>query len=299
MYNKNYTRKNMYKLVAIDLDGTLLNSYGEVSEKNKKAIKKAMQNGKEIVIASGRPLQSAKSFALESGASNYVICGNGSLLYDVRNDKILFDKFIDRQKVLEIIKICEENSIFYCLYTENLTISKALNYNILFYNNENKKMPEDKQTNIKIISDIYKYVEENPNIGILKITICDESSIIFGGIIKRLRQISDVDVLDVQHMARKVITSGTEDVKVEYHYTEITSKDVNKWMAIQNLANRLNIKSSEVIAIGDNMNDMEMIENAGLGVIMGNSAEYMHEFADVVAPTNNDDGVAYILEKYL
>ena len=299
MYNKNYTRKNMYKLVAIDLDGTLLNSYGEVSEKNKKAIKKAMQNGKEIVIVSGRPLQSAKSFALESGASNYVTCGNGSLLYDVRNDKILFDKFIDRQKVLEIIKICEENSIFYCLYTENLTISKTLNYNILFYNNENKKMPEDKQTNIKIISDIYKYVEENPNIGILKITICDESSIIFGGIIKRLRQISDVDVLDVQHMARKVITSGTEDVKVEYHYTEITSKDVNKWIAIQNLANRLNIKSSEVIAIGDNMNDMEMIENAGLGVIMGNSAEYMHEFADVVAPTNNDDGVAYILEKYL
>lgn len=299
MYNKNYTRKNMYKLVAIDLDGTLLNSYGEVSEKNKKAIKKAMQNGKEIVIASGRPLQSAKSFALESGASNYVTCGNGSLLYDVKNDKILFDKFIDRQKVLEIIKICEENSIFYCLYTENLTISKALNYNILFYNNENKKMPEDKQTNIKIISDIYKYVEENPNIGILKITICDESSIIFGGIIKRLRQISDVDVLDVQHMARKVITSGTEDVKVEYHYTEITSKDVNKWLAIQDLANRLNIKSSEVIAIGDNMNDKEMIENAGLGVIMGNSAEYMHEFADVVAPTNNDDGVAYILEKYL
>lgn len=299
MYNKNYTRKNMYKLIAIDLDGTLLNSYGEVSEKNKKAIKKAMQNGKEIVIASGRPLQSAKSFALESGASNYVTCGNGSLLYDVKNDKILFDKFIDRQKVLEIIKICEENSIFYCLYTENLTISKALNYNILFYNNENKKMPEDKQTNIKIISDIYKYVEENPNIGILKITICDESSIIFGGIIKRLRQISDVDVLDVQHMARKVITSGTEDVKVEYHYTEITSKDVNKWLAIQDLANRLNIKSSEVIAIGDNMNDKEMIENAGLGVIMGNSAEYMHEFADVVAPTNNDDGVAYILEKYL
>lgn len=299
MYNKNYTRKNMYKLVAIDLDGTLLNSYGEVSEKNKKAIKKAMQNGKEIVIASGRPLQSAKSFALESGASNYVTCGNGSLLYDVKNDKILFDKFIDRQKVLEIIKICEENSIFYCLYTENLTISKALNYNILFYNNENKKMPEDKQTNIKIISDIYKYVEENSNIGILKITICDESSIIFGGIIKRLRQISDVDVLDVQHMARKVITSGTEDVKVEYHYTEITSKNVNKWLAIQDLANRLNIKSSEVIAIGDNMNDKEMIENAGLGVIMGNSAEYMHEFADVVAPTNNDDGVAYILEKYL
>ena len=289
----------MYKLVTIDLDGTLLNSYGEISERNKNAIKNAVSKGVEIVIASGRPLQSARSFALEAGASNYVICGNGSLLYNVKNNEILFDKFIERQKVLEIIKICEENSIFYCLYTENLTISKSLNYNILFYNNENKKMTEDKQTNIKIISDIYKYVEENPSAGILKITICDESAIIFGGIIKKLRKINDVDVLDVQHMARKVITSGTEEIKVEYHYTEITSKDVNKWAAILNLADRLKIDTKEIIAIGDNMNDKDMIENAGLGVIMGNSAEYMHKFADVVAPTNNDDGVAEILEKYL
>lgn len=289
----------MYKLVTIDLDGTLLNSYGEISERNKNAIKNAVSKGVEIVIASGRPLQSARSFALEAGASNYVICGNGSLLYNVKNNEILFDKFIERQKVLEIIKICEENSIFYCLYTENLTISKSLNYNILFYNNENKKMTEDKQTNIKIISDIYKYVEENPSAGILKITICDESAIIFGGIIKKLRKINDVDVLDVQHMARKVITSGTEEIKVEYHYTEITSKDVNKWAAILNLADRLKIDPKEIIAIGDNMNDKDMIENAGLGVIMGNSAEYMHKFADVVAPTNNDDGVAEILEKYL
>ena len=289
----------MYKLVTIDLDGTLLNSYGEISERNKNAIKNAVSKGVEIVIASGRPLQSARSFALEAGASNYAICGNGSLLYNVKNNEILFDKFIERQEVLEIIKICEENSIFYCLYTENLTISKSLNYNILFYNNENKKMTEDKQTNIKIISDIYKYVEENPSVGILKITICDESAIIFGGIIKKLRKINDVDVLDVQHMARKVITSGTEEIKVEYHYTEITSKDVNKWAAILNLADRLKIDPKEIIAIGDNMNDKDMIENAGLGVIMGNSAEYMHKFADVVAPTNNDDGVAEILEKYL
>ena len=289
----------MYKLVTIDLDGTLLNSYGEISERNKNAIKNAVSKGVEIVIASGRPLQSARSFALEAGASNYAICGNGSLLYNVKNNEILFDKFIERQKVLEIIKICEENSIFYCLYTENLTISKSLNYNILFYNNENKKMTEDKQTNIKIISDIYKYVEENPSVGILKITICDESAIIFGGIIKKLRKINDVDVLDVQHMARKVITSGTEEIKVEYHYTEITSKDVNKWAAILNLADRLKIDPKEIIAIGDNMNDKDMIENAGLGVIMGNSAEYMHKFADVVAPTNNDDGVEEILEKYL
>ena len=123
----------MYKLVAIDLDGTLLNSYGEVSEKNKEAIQKAKNKGAEIVIASGRPISSARSYAYEVGADNYIICGNGSVLYDMKNEQIIYDKFIERQKALQIIKICEENSIFFNIYTEKLTISKSLNYNVLFY----------------------------------------------------------------------------------------------------------------------------------------------------------------------
>lgn len=289
----------MYKLITVDLDGTLLDSYGTISQKNKNAIQNAMNRGIEVVIASGRPISSAKSYANESGANNYIICGNGSVLYDIQNDKILYDKFIDRQKALQIIKICEENSIFYCLYTETLTISKSLNYNILFYNNENKRMPDDKRTNIKIIDNMYKYVEENPDIGILKITICDEDKIIFGGIIRKLREIKDIDVLDVQHMARKVITLGTEERTVEYHYTEITSVNVNKWNAIEKLAENLQIKPEEIMAIGDNINDKEMIENAGLGVIMSNSAPYMKEFADVVVSDNNEDGVAEAIEKYV
>lgn len=289
----------MYKLVAIDLDGTLLNSYGAISQKNKDTIKKAKEKGAEIVIASGRPISSAKSYAEEAEINNYIICGNGSVLYDIQNEKILYDKFIDRQKALEIIKICEENSIFYCLYTETLTISKSLNYNILFYNNENKKKPEDKKTNIKIIDNIYKYVKENVDIGILKITICDEDKIIFGGIIRKLREIKDIDVLDVQHMARKVITMGTEERTVEYHYTEITSRDVNKWNAVNQLAKILNINKNEIMAIGDNINDKEMIENAGLGIIMENSAPYMKQFADKIVSNNNEDGVAEALEQYI
>ena len=74
----------------------------------------------------------------------------------MKNEQIIYDKFIERQKALQIIKICEENSIFFNIYTEKLTISKSLNYNILFYNNENKNVPEDKKTNIKIIENIYK-----------------------------------------------------------------------------------------------------------------------------------------------
>ena len=289
----------MYKLVAIDLDGTLLNSYGSVSQKNKETIKKAIEKGTQIVIASGRPLSSARSFANEIGANHYIVCGNGSALYDIKKEQILYNKFIERNKVLQIIKICEENSIFYSLYTENLIISKALNYNILFFNNENKKTPDDRKTNIKIIDDIYKYVQDNPNIGILKITICDENKIIFGGIIKKLREIKNIDVLDIQHMARKYITSGTEEVKIEYHYTEITSQNVNKWSALEELARILQIKPEEIIAIGDNINDKEMVQNAGLGIIMDNGAPYIKELADVIVANNNEDGVAEAIEKYI
>ena len=88
-------------------------------------------------------------------------------------------------------------------------------------------------------------------------------------------------------------------MKVEYYYTEITSKGVDKWGAIEKLAEGLQIDQSEIVAIGDNMNDKEMIENAGLGIIMQNSAPYMKDFADVVVSDNNNDGVAEALEKYV
>lgn len=289
----------MYKLIAIDLDGTLLNSYGQVSEKNKEYINKAINNGAEVVIASGRPVSSARSIANEINANNYIICGNGSILYDLQNNQILYNKFIEKNKVLQIIKICEENSIYYNIYTENLTITKSLNYNTLVYNYENQNKPEEQRTNIKIVNDIYKYIDESEDTNVLKITICDNSNIIFGRIIKRLRDIKNIDVLDVEHMSRKTIKNGTSEVKIEYYYTEVTSQNVNKWNAIEKLVSELNINKEEIMSIGDNINDKEMIENAGLGVIMGNSAPYMKEFADAEVATNNEDGVAEAIEKYV
>lgn len=289
----------MYKLVAIDLDGTLLNSYGQVSAKNKESIKKLIEKNIEVLIASGRPINSAASIAKEIGADRYVICGNGSILYDLQNNNIIYDKCIEKQKVLQIIKICEENSIYYNIYTNSLTITKSLNYNTLVYNYENQNKTDEKRTNIKIVDDIYKYVEEAENINILKITICDNNEIIFGGIIRKLRQIKGIDVLDVEHMSRKRIKHGTDEIAIEYYYTEITSQNVNKWNAIQELARKLEIRTEEIVAIGDNINDKEMIENAGLGVIMGNSAPYMKQFADVEVDSNNNDGVSQAIEKYI
>ena len=286
----------MYKLVEIDLDGTLLNSYGQVSESNKESIKVAQDNEVEIVLASGRSTNSVKNIANEIGNCKYIICGNGSLIYDLQKEEIIYDKFIEKSKALQIIKICEQNSIYYNVYTENMVIAKTLSNNVLFYHQENANKPENKKTKINLVDNIYEYVEELENENILKFTISDTSSIIFNSIIKKLREIKKIDVLDVAHMSRKIIKSGTEEVSLEYYYTEITCEDVDKWNAIEWLADKLNIQKEETMAIGDNVNDKLMIENAGIGVAMGNSAPYIKEIADRVVANNNEDGVAEALE---
>lgn len=286
----------MYKLIAIDLDGTLLNSYGMVSEKNKQALIEANKKGAEIVIASGRSTNSVKNIANDLGICNYIICGNGSLIYDLQHEEIIYDKFIDKKKALQIIEICEQNSIYYNIYTENMVIAKSLNNNVLFYHQENANKPDSKKTKINIVQNIYDYVDKLQNQNILKITISDNDNIIFNGIIRKLREIRDIDVLDVAHMSRKMIKSGTEEVSLEYYYTEITSKNVDKWYAIEYLIDKLNINKEDIMTIGDNVNDKLMIENAGCGVVMGNSAPYIKEIADMVVADNNQDGVAEAVE---
>lgn len=289
----------MYKLVAIDLDGTLLNSYGEVSESTKDEIKKAIKNGVEVVLASGRPISSVEDLAEELQANHYLISGNGAIVFDIYKKEIVYDRFLSKEQVLNIVKICEENSIYYNIYTENEVLTKSLNYNTLFYHSENMHKQEEKRTNINILTDVYDYILKSDNQKYLKVTVCDQSQIVFSSIIKKLRTLNDIDVLEVSHMSKKIIKSGTEEVLVEYCYTEITNKNVNKWTALKYIMNEMKIDRSEVVAIGDNINDKEMIEEAGLGVAMGNSTPAIKEIANVEVGTNNEEGVRETFQKYI
>lgn len=289
----------MYKLVAIDLDGTLLDSYGNISQKNKSVIEAVKRKGTKVIIASGRNKTSALSFSKDINSSEYVICNNGATLYDIKNNKNIYNQYIDKKKALDIIKICDENSIFYSIYTEDFVIANTMNYNVLFFESENGKTLEEQRTNIKIIKDVYSYIKENENVNVLKMNICDNNKIIFDRIISKLKNIKEVNVLDVEHMTKKIIKTGTEEVTIEYYYTEITSEGVNKWNAISRLIDILNISKEEVITIGDNANDIMMIKEAGMGVIMGNAAPYLKDSANFETKTNNEDGVAEALEKLI
>ncbi len=242
---------------------------------------------------------SVKTLAKEIGANQYIICGNGTLIYDLQKEKIIYDSFMDKEKVLEIIKVCEENSIYYNIYTQDNVLTKTLSYNVLFYDKENSKKPIEKRTNINIIEDIPKYIKENPNINILKMTICDSDKIIFSSIVRKLKMIPKIDILDIEHMSKKNIKFGSEDIPIEYFYTEITKQNTNKWTAIEYLINILGIKKEEVMAIGDNINDKEMVENAGLGVAMGGSILETNRIGNDFVKDNNLDGVAEAINKHV
>lgn len=289
----------MYKLIAIDLDGTLLDSYGEVSNVNKEAIKTAIQKNVEVVLTSGRMPKAILPIADEINANKYIISANGASIYDVQNNEVIYENYMTKEKVLEVIDICEKNNMFYSLYTNNVVLTKSLNYNILYYNSENKNKTEDKKIKINILENVYKYVQEYKNNDFLKFTICDDNEIVFKSVLNKLKKIKDVDVLEVSHMSRKIINYGSKEHEVSYYYTEITNQNVDKWTAIENLIEKLNIKRDEVIAIGDNINDKEMIINAGLGIATGNSSPKVKEIADDVVSSNNQNGVAEAIKKHI
>ena len=170
----------------------------------------------------------------------------------------------------------------------------------MFYHKENAKKSEEKRTHINIVQNVEQYIIDSGADRFLKITICDESKFIFNKIIQMLKEMDGIDILETEYMSNKIIKDGTEDITIQYYYTEITNQNVNKWSAIEFLINYLNIPKEEVVAIGDNLNDREMIENAGLGIVMGNSNPKMKEIPNAhVVADNNSEGVMDAINTYV
>lgn len=190
----------------------------------------------------GRVESSIREIEKEIEIKDYIISGNGASIIDIKNNMELYRNFMSKNKVLDIIKICNENSIFCNLYTENEVITQKLKYNVLYYYYENKRKSAQNKVNTNIVNDLLKYVSESDVKSYSKITIADDDSCIFGSLMRKIKNIRDIDVLDVGHMSRKTIVDGTQSIDISYNYTEITAKNTNKWSAINFLINKLRNK---------------------------------------------------------
>ncbi|WPX08372.1 Cof-type HAD-IIB family hydrolase [Anaerocellum danielii] len=272
----------MYKLIAIDLDMTLLDRNKNISYRNKKAIELAKEKGVKIVLCSGRILKGVMYFAKVLGLCDQVIVAcNGAIVRDLKKNKDIYYVGLENEKSLEISRICKENDIYYHYYFRDTMIARRLDYSSKFYHEKNKELPKEEKIDI-IIDDSEQTLKSCGNL-VTKFVIIDKD-------VEKVNQV------------RKIIEkslSGVETTKSDINILEVMKEGVNKKKALEFVCFYLGIDPKEIMAIGDNENDLQMIEFAGLGVAMENAIEELKRVADYVTKSHEDDGVARAIEKFV
>lgn len=270
-----------YKLIAIDMDGTLLNSKHEVSDKNKEVIRKAIDNGVKVVVSTGRIFVSARYYARLLGTSTPIIACNGAYVKgELNKENMLLDLPIKNSDVKKIIEILENNNAKYRFYDDKNFYTKKINNITEKYMKWNEIQKEEDKINIILLKDFNKII--NSNLNVYKFVVMEEDD-------NKLRIIKETILNECEV---EIVSSFRNSFDIMY-------KNVSKGNALKLLCSNFNINNDEVIAIGDNENDLSMIEYAGVGVAMGNGEEKVKLKADLVTDTNDNDGVAKIINKLL
>ena len=279
--------KDMYKMVIIDLDGTLLNDQKEISNEDAYIINRSYrEKGTICVIATGRSYICAKHLAniVGEGLSQYIIASTGSEIRDIKNNIYLNKQCISNENTIKIIE-CVQKYNFRC----NVDISSKVISNSRLVNQEILDKIGQKY---EIKENLLEYFTTNSIDSISFTIIGDEENLL--KLKKELTAIENIEITELCK-ATDMKKSGKEIVT----YIDIMSKGATKKNAIKILANYLNIKKEEIIVIGDGGNDIPMFEVAGLKVAMSNSLDIVKEKSDYITRSNNESGVAKAIKKFI
>lgn len=293
----------MYKMIVLDMDGTLLNERQEISKENRIAIKKAVEKGVKVVLASGRAFYGMKPYLEELDLikkGNYSISCSGALALDNFNHEILHEIPIEHSDLLKILRVSEDFDLDISAYTKE---SMLIHKNNLF-------SQYDAIAN-SVVLETVDFHKLKPETEIFKVNLINEAPQIREDIIKYFPSIKaesmdmrekpnfNINLLDeLWRLPRDIIDHYTV-VKSLPFCVEILDKRCNKAVGVEAVAKAFGIKRDEIICMGDSGNDLHMIEYAGLGIGMGNAYEQIKEVADEVTLTNEENGVAHIIEKYI
>ena len=271
----------MYKLVAIDLDGTLLNNSKEISERNIRAIQEACRKGVKIVICSGRVFSGARVYAKQIGVTGPVIACNGAVITKDIGGELMYASYMNRSDCLKIIDICKKYNTYYHVYAGNVMLTEKLEGPSLRYYERNKTLLPEDRIKIEVVADMKEKLRDTDEI-VLKFIIITQ----------------DLDIMKKARAESETLSNVTI-MSSNYDNFEIMNKGVNKGDSLRQLAEMLDISPDEVMAIGDNENDLTMLSYAGLGVVMDNAESSIKEAADYITLSNEDDGVAMAIEKFV
>lgn len=259
------------KLIIADLDGTLVHNQ-TITEQTKTTIKLLKEKGYKFTIATGRHMHATKDIAKMLDVDYPIICTNGGFIYDFKNDLVIHQQIIDESIVLNIMETCNQKKMDYLLYTTKDIIATQKSYQKL----------QDRIGAFDAVKVPLEALKDYLHLGVVKILIIDEDHQNIQSIKTYLDHIQDVHY----------VQSQPAFLDIGHHLS-------SKGYALNKLTEYLNIELSEVFAIGDQENDISMIEVAGIGVAMGNGQEALKKCADFVTTDHANEGFTHAVNQFI
>lgn len=258
--------------IVLDLDGTLLTSDRKISKKTKDILYKFREQGTEIIIATGRTYKSLREYKIALGLDTPVVCFNGAKVVDGSTEETLFEYPVKEGEVKELIKISREMGVHLNLYQDE----------VWYVEHEGEE------------TDIYKEISELDyefrNFDTFE--HFNMTKTLFVGKNERLKEVEKI--VD-ERLGKKVNKAFSKPF-----FLEVFNNEVNKGETLKRLFKLHNINIENVIAFGDGMNDLEMLQVVGKGVVMSNGSDELKKLVNGdICGSNDEDGIGNYLEKYL
>lgn len=272
----------MYRLLAIDIDGTLVNSRDELTPATRAALARAGEAGVRIVLATGRRYSHALPLVAPLEIDVPLVTASGALIKEPVGHRTLYQSEFEPGVLLEALAIVDRCGFDPVVCAD--TFAEDFDF---YYGRPERHTPE-----------LAYYLTMNPGRGRVWPGLVESPPPgIFGGfVVGTLEQMQDLEAVLQEEMPGELHTHVLHPPRYRGFFIEIVPVGVTKWSGIQRLARGWGIGDSEICAVGDDVNDIPMIQAAGLGVAMGNAQPAVKAAADRIAPTHDEDGLVQVVE---
>lgn len=286
--------ESMYKLIVTDMDGTFLNSYGNIPHGNLNAVIEAQKRGVQFAIVTGRPYSAVKRLLRTNNLKCAVIGCNGAQVTDSKG-RLIRSHYIKKESLLKIMRLAQDRDIYYQIYDDTSIYTRSLVQAVKMirhFSNKAVKMHFSYRSILGGLKRIFfAELRLKPDI----ITFASDKRRQFYKV-----QIASLKQEELLRLKKDLLdVDGISITSSNYFNLEIGPKGVTKGTALCELSEEMGIPKEDIIAMGDNLNDIPMIEFAGCGVAVGNAEDAVKEKADFITKTNDELGVGYAIRKFV
>jgi Cof subfamily protein (haloacid dehalogenase superfamily) len=274
-----------YKIIALDIDGTLLNSCGRVPDRTNKTIHRAAEEGLVILVVTGRRFFTAKQRVLQLELPNTLLAVHNGAILKQLSGELLYHRLLPRDTAQQAVEVSKEIGLCPVVFagTDDEATVLVEDYGGKLDSWERGYLKE----NQRFLREVNNLSTNLPDDVIEVICVVPTAN---------LHRLAEIFEERLNGQVKPIVVTTADSQRA---FIGLTSPDVSKREPLRFLAEKENIDRTEIIAIGDNYNDLEMLEFAGVGVVMDNAVPELKQMGFHVTASNNEDGVAKALEKFV